>query len=142
MAATKQLESIQQHNSDASSQVAMLQSKVTQAQAAETAARALAQRHKLMAQTLQKRAQIFAAKSIADHKKSLAYSADAIKMKAVSQKDALLTLNAINAMQAGKTLPKGSPSMEVGFIPRILLFFSCAFDESFCRLWAPTRKCP
>ena len=39
-------------------------------------------------------------------------------------KDALLTLNAINAMQTGKTLPKGSPSMEVGFIPRILLFLS------------------
>jgi hypothetical protein len=34
-------------------------------------------------------------------------------MKALSQQDALLTLNAINAMQAGKTLPKGSPSMEV-----------------------------
>jgi hypothetical protein len=122
MAATKQLESIEQHNSAASSQVAMLQSKVAQAQAAETAARAVAQRHKLMAQTLQKRAQIFAAKSIADHKKSLAYSADAVKMKAISQKDALLTLNAINAMQTGKALPKGSPSMEVGFVPHSPLF--------------------
>jgi hypothetical protein len=113
MAATKQLESIEQRNSAASTQIATLQSKVTQAQAAEAAARAVSQRHKLMAQTLQKRAQLFAGKSIADHKKSLAYSADALKMKAMSQKDALLTLNAINAMQAGKTLPKGSPTMEV-----------------------------
>jgi hypothetical protein len=34
-------------------------------------------------------------------------------MKAMSQKDALMTLNAINAMQSGKALPKGAPSMEV-----------------------------
>ena len=113
MAATKELESIEQHNNAASIQVTTLQSKVTQAQAAETAARALAQRHKLMAQSLQKRAQVFAGKSIEEHKKSISYAADAVKMKALSQQDALLTLNAINAMQAGKTLPKGSPSMEV-----------------------------
>jgi hypothetical protein len=113
VAATKQLESIEQHNTAAAGQISMLQSRVTQAQAAEAAARAVAQRHKLMAQSLQKRAQIFAGKSIQEHKKSLAYAADAVKMKALSQQDALLTLNAINAMQAGKTLPKGSPSMEV-----------------------------
>jgi len=140
MAATKQLESIQQHNSDASSQVAMLQSKVTQAQAAETAARALAQRHKLMAQTLQKRTQIFAAKSIADHKKSLAYSADAIKMKAVSQKDALLTLNAINAMQTGKTLPKGSPSMETLGANAKVSMNNMNVDDSNARIEAARSK--
>jgi hypothetical protein len=117
MAATKQLESIQQHNSATAGNVAAMHAKVAQAQAAETAARALAQRHQLMAQTMQKRAQIFAGKSIDEHKKSLAYVADAKKMKAMSQQDALQTLNAINAMQAGKALPKGSPSMEARFIP-------------------------
>ena len=70
-----------------------------------------------MAQTMQKRTQIFAGKSIDEHKKSLAYMANAKKMKAMSQQDALQTLNAINAMQAGKALPKGSPTMEVRFIP-------------------------
>jgi hypothetical protein len=117
MAATKQLESIQQHNSATSGQLSDLQAKVVQAKAAEAAARAVAQRHKLMAETMQKRAQVFAGKSIDEHKKSLAYIADAMKMKATSQKDALLTLNAINAMQTGKALAKGAPTMEVRFIP-------------------------
>ena len=121
VAATKQLESIEQHNSAAASQISLLQSKVTEAQAAEAAARAVAQRHKLMAQSLQKRAQVFADKSIQEHKKSLSYAADAVKMKAMSQQDALLTLNAINAMQAGKTLPKGSPTMEVRVFPPLIL---------------------
>jgi len=140
VAATKQLESIEQHNSAAAGQISLLQSKVTQAQAAETAARAVAQRHKLMAQSLQKRAQVFAGKSIEEHKKSLAYAADAVKMKAMSQQDALLTLNAINAMQTGKALPKGSPSMETLGANAKVAMNNMNVDDSNARIEAARSK--
>jgi len=140
MAATKQLESIQQQNSAAASQVSSLQAKVSQALATEAAARAVAERHKLMAKTLQKRAQVFAGKSIDEHKKSLAYSTDALKMKAMSQKDALMTLNAINAMQSGKALPKGAPSMETLGANAKVAMNNMNVDDSNARIEAARSK--
>jgi len=140
MAATKQLESIQQHNSATSGQLSDLQAKVVQAKAAEAAARAVAQRHKLMAETMQKRAQVFAGKSIDEHKKSIAYIADAAKMKATSQKDALLTLNAINAMQTGKALAKGAPTMETLGANAKVAMNNMNVDDSNARIEAARSK--
>jgi len=86
---------------------------VKNAAARVSAASATEQRHKLMAVTLGKRADTFAAKSIADHTKASGYLADAQKMKTLSQADALKTLAAIDAsLKPGKAAAVKGPSME------------------------------